>query len=416
MSYSLSVFIADTSALKNRALMFAFLNSPYIITTWIGGPLATSFLGGIGWRWAFGVFAIITPIMSLPLIVLFSWNFSRAKALGLVPEKRSGRTVAESARYYFVQFDVVGLLLIAGGLALFLLPFSLYSYQAEQWRSPMIICMLVFGVVLVVAFVLYEKFVAPVQFVPYALLVDRTIMGAMVLAAVVFIAFYIWDSYFSSFLQVVNNLSLTDATYVMRVYTIASCVWGLVVGLLVRVTGRFKWLALYVGVPFTLLGTGLLIHFRQPHSSVGLIIMCHIFIAVGGGAISICEQMAVMASVSHQHIAVILAVQSLFYSVGGAIGSTVAAALWTGIFPSKLGEYLPSESQGNLTSIYGSVVVQLSYPVGSPTREAINLAYGETQKIMLITAVCVQTLAIVCVAVWRDIRVKDFKQVKGLVV
>jgi MFS family permease len=60
--YVVSVFVADTSRLKNRGLMFAFLASPFIITSWIAGPLATAFLGieivdgeaiitGVGWRW-----------------------------------------------------------------------------------------------------------------------------------------------------------------------------------------------------------------------------------------------------------------------------------------------------------------------------------------------------------------------------
>ena len=56
MDYSLGIFIADTSSLKNRAFMFAFVNSPYIATTWIGGPLATAFLDGPGFRWGYGVF------------------------------------------------------------------------------------------------------------------------------------------------------------------------------------------------------------------------------------------------------------------------------------------------------------------------------------------------------------------------
>lgn len=80
--YVVGVFVADTSRLKNRGLMFAFLTSPFIITTWIAGPLAEAYLRpkmvdgeqiatGIGWRWAYGTFAIIVPIVSLPLSALF---------------------------------------------------------------------------------------------------------------------------------------------------------------------------------------------------------------------------------------------------------------------------------------------------------------------------------------------------------
>ena len=105
MSYVLDVFIADTSSLKNRALMFAFSTSPYIATTWCGGPAATNFLHGAGWRWAFGTFAIVIPVVSAPLIILFSYNYNKAKKMGVMPVRNSGRTPMQSLKYYAIEFD-----------------------------------------------------------------------------------------------------------------------------------------------------------------------------------------------------------------------------------------------------------------------------------------------------------------------
>jgi hypothetical protein len=94
----------------------------------------------------------------------------------------------------------------------------------------------------------------------------------------------------------------------------------------------------------------------------------------------------------------------------------VAGAIWNSVFPQKLAEHLPRESLGNLTTIVGSLETQLSYPIGSPTRTAIQHAYGDAQRIMIIASTVIQVISIVSVVVWRDIKVKDFKQVKGLVV
>ena len=333
-----------------------------------------------------------------------------------MPTRGSRRTITQWLSYYAVEFDIIGLLLITAGLALFLLPFSLYSYQTAGWKSAMVICMIIFGGLLLVIFGLHEKYLAPKTFIPFELLTDRTVLGACILAAVLFISFFIWDSYFTSFLQVVTNLSITEASYVANIYSIGSCFWALLVGLLIRWTGRFKWLALYFGVPLTILGVGLMVHFRQPDVNIGYIIMCQIFIAFAGGTLVICEQIAAMAATTHQYVAVVLALEGMFANVGGAVGSTVAAAIWTSVFPKKLAEYLPAEAQAKLTAIYGDISTQLSYPVGSPTRDAINRAYGDAQKYMLIGGTCVLAVAIVAVAVWRDINVKDFKQVKGRVI
>ncbi|KAN0110811.1 siderophore iron transporter mirB [Hyaloscypha variabilis] len=416
LNYCLSIFIADTSSLKNRGLMFGFTSSPYIITVWCGGPIAQSFLATSGFRWAFGMWAILTPVFTMPLWGLFMWNYRKAERAGLIPARQSNRTTLESLKYYFIEFDVVGIFLIAGGLALFLLPFSLYSYQANGWRSALVISMIVIGGLMLVAFGLYEKYFAPKTFIPWGLLTDRTVMGACILAATLFVEFYIWDSYFSSFLQVVNNLSVTKASYVVNIYSIGSCFWALVVGFLIRYTGRFKYLALSFGVPVTILGVGLMVKFRQPDTNVGFLVMCQIFIAFGGGTLVICEEIAVMAATSHQYIAVVLAVEGMFANVGGAIGSTVAGAIWTGTFPNKLAQYLPPDAQANLTDIYESLDVQISYEWGSETRNAIAHAYGDSQRYMLIAATAILILALVSVAAWRDIKVKDYKQTKGRVV
>lgn len=416
LNYCLSIFIADTSSLKNRGLMFGFTSSPYIITVWCGGPVAQSFLNGAGFRWGFGMWAILTPAITMPLWGLFMWNYRKAEKAGLIPKRESNRTMLESLKYYAIEFDVIGLLLIAGGLALFLLPFSLYSKQADGWRSALVVSMITIGGLMLIAFALYEKYVAPKTFIPWNLLMDRTVMGACILAATLFVEFYIWDSYFSSFLQAVNNLSVTKASYVVNIYSIGSCFWAVVVGFLIRYTGRFKWLALYFGVPMTILGVGLMIKFRQPDENVGFIVMCQIFIAFAGGTLVICEEIAVMAATSHQYIAVVLAIEGMFANVGGAIGATIAGAIWTGIFPVKLKEYLPADAQGNFTKIYGDLATQISYPYGSETRNAIAHAYGDAQRYMLIASTAILILALGSVAVWRDIKVKDFKQTKGNVI
>ncbi len=429
MTYTLSIFIADTSALKNRALVFAFANSPYIITTWISGPLATAFLDGPGFRWGFGTFAIVTPVVTLPLLGLFAYNFRKAKQQGLVlrpatQDEAGGesaaapgrRSISQSLWYYAHRVRPGGPAADQRRAGAVPAAFSIYSYQTERWRAPIIVCFIVFGRTAAGAFGLWERFLAPKTFIPYDLLTDRTVLGACVLSGTLFVEFYLWDSYFSSFLQVAQGLTLTQATYVGNTYNVGSCFWALIVGLLVRRTGRFKWLALYFGVPLTILGVGLMIHFRSPGEKIGYIVMCQIFIAVAGGTLVICEQMAVMAATSHRYIAVVLAVEAMFASIGGAIGSTIAAAIWTAVFPARLADYLPPESLPNLPAIYGDLSTQLSYPLGSPTRDAINRAYGDAQKTMLIASTAVLAVAIVATAVWRDINVNDIKQTKGRVV
>lgn len=55
--------------------------------------------------------------------------------------------------------------------------------------------------------------------------------------------------------------------------------------------------------------------------------MCQIFNGIATGIWSIAAQLAIMASVTHQEIAVSMAIFGLFGSIGAAIGLAIAGAL-----------------------------------------------------------------------------------------
>jgi len=393
--------------------MLAFATSPYIVTTWIGGPISDAILAGPGWRWGFGIFCIVIPAVVLPLIALFWWNEQKAIKMGIAT-KRTTKLTFQSIKDYIIQVDLVGILLLAAGMALFLLPFSLYSYQKDRWRAPLIISFIIIGGLLIITFVLYEIYLAPVKFIPMHLLADRTVLFGGLMLVFVFFSAGIWNSYFSSLLLIAFDQSVTTTTYIINIYRVGSCLSALVIGYFIRLTGRFKWSALYFALPLMMLGQGLMILFRQPDSPIGYVIMTQIFVAFSGGPIVVAGEMAMMAPIDHQHIAVIIAILDLFGSIGTAFGSTVSAAIWTGTFREALVKHLPPGAP--VDRIYGSIYSQLAYRVGTPTRNGINLAYGDSQRYMLIASTCLLAGAFVCVALWRDIKLTDKKQVKGNVV
>lgn len=170
IDFTITIFVVDTAQLKNRTLMLAYTSSPWLITTWVYGPAVERMLATIGFRWGFGIWAVVFPVVCSPLAALFWWNAHKAKKAGLVRVPDHGRGLVDNLVFYGKEFDVVGMLFLATGLGIFLLSFSLYSEQPGTWASPLIVCFLVFGVLLVVSFVLWEKFLAPVTFIPWSTL------------------------------------------------------------------------------------------------------------------------------------------------------------------------------------------------------------------------------------------------------
>ncbi|KAH6629191.1 siderophore iron transporter mirB [Boeremia exigua] len=413
IDFSMTVFIADTSKLKNRGLFIGYASSPWLITTWVYGYAVTSIRapGGIGMKWAFGMFAIIAPFVCAPLITMFFIAQNKARKQGLITPNPSRGSFGQTVLYYVKEFDVVGILILALGLALFLLSFNLYAYQKDQWRSPLIICFIIIGFLLCVFFGLYEKYLAPVSFIPWYLLKNRTVIFTYTMAASIYIAWYIWDSYFYSLLIVVFNQPILYATYITNTYTMGSCTMAIIFGLMLRKYGKLKMYALFFGAPITILGCGLMIKFRQPDVNIGYIVMCQVFIAFGGGVLVVAEQTTLMAVSKQQDFPALLAVESMLISIGGAIGSTIAGAIWTGVFPQRLAVNLAGTAAAdNIASIYGDITVQSGYAVGTPERDGINLSYGQTQRYMLIGGTCVYTTMLFSIAMWQNVDVKKMKQ------
>ncbi|GAB1206401.1 hypothetical protein APSETT445_005088 [Aspergillus pseudonomiae] len=183
---------------------------------------------------------------------------------------------------------------------------------------------------------------------------------------------------------------------------------------LIRYTGEFKW-TVFTGIPILLLGTALLIPFRQPNTHVGILTMTQILVGLGTCIFTVCGQLAMMAPVTHQEIAVVMAIWGLFGSIGAAVGSAIAGGMWNNILPGELYTRLPEDSKHMSRTIFSDMVMQMSYADGSPEREAIVGAYADVQRKMVIAGVCFVPLCIGCVWIWRNINVKrlDREQTRG---
>lgn len=300
------------------------------------------------------------------------------------------------------------------GLTVFLLPFDIADDAPHGWSSGYIIAMIVVGFCMLFVFAIYEWKFAPVPLLNLTFLTNRTVVGACLLDATYQLSYYCWANYYTSFLQVVNDLTIAEAGYVSHTFDVVSGILLLFVGWLIRRTGRFKWL-LYIAVPLYIFTQGLMIYFRRANQSVGYLVMCQVFISIGGSIFIIVEQLAILAAVDHQHIASVLALLYVVGTVGDAMGATISGAIWTNTFRKSLSWNLPASELPNLELIYDDLSTQLSYPVGSVTRLAIQKAYAYSQTRMLAAGTGIMGLSIIWTLMIRDIDLTKVPQVKGMV-
>jgi MFS family permease len=107
--YVIDCVTADTSTLKNRGLAYAFTASPWIITAFAGPPASESAYNHIYWRWGFGIFAAILPVVAAPFIYILKTTERKARVqLGdkvALPQATTDRTMLQSIWHYVIEFD-----------------------------------------------------------------------------------------------------------------------------------------------------------------------------------------------------------------------------------------------------------------------------------------------------------------------
>ncbi|KAM0549161.1 hypothetical protein ACHAPJ_009470 [Fusarium lateritium] len=410
--YVIGVMLADMTSLTNRAFIYGINTTPRIVATFASPEIATGFYENLNFRWAFGAFAIIIAACSVPAMATMVYMFRSATKQGVISRKRSDRTFLQSLKFYFVEFDIIGIILLCACISCLLLPYSLAPYAPKYWTTPYIIALEVLGVVLIPIFYVWEAKLAPVQFLPFKYLKQGTIIGSCLLNAIMFLSTFSWNAYFGSYLQVVNRLSISNANYVLNAYSLTSSVIAPFVGWFVASTGNIKWTAM-AGAPIMLLGTALIIPFRSEHTNPGLLAFTQILVGFGAGVFSTVDQVAVMAPVTHQHLAVTSALSGLFGGVGAAIGYAIAGGFWNNVMPAELAKRLPEAAKANATMIFSDIVIQQSFADGSPEREAIVGAYAHTMRLMAITGVATMPLCVLSIIIWRNINVKKVEEEKG---
>ncbi|CAK7272820.1 hypothetical protein SEPCBS119000_005323 [Sporothrix epigloea] len=416
--FILNIFVADTSGLYNRAILIGITNLSTYITALAGPPVVTMFINNQTWRWAYGSFAIIVPVTMLPLAGVLKMYQKKAEAQGIyVHAPKVERTFMQSIWHYVVEFDFIGAFLMGASFLAMMLPFTLHGNINTPYSSPKFIVPLIIGVLLFPVFVLWECYGLPSKtgkyYIRWELLKNRTIFGACMLGGIAFFNSFAWGSYFYFYIMVVYNYSATRTAYATLANGFVATAVQIVLGLWIRRSKHFKAVCLWFGVPVSIIGAAMLVKFRSSDYSIGLNILAQVFIGLGWGTLLLGYELAAYAAADRDGIPMVYSLIGLSVTVYIGVASAVVTAIYNSTFPAALLRKLPPDTVGDYMTIFqGGYTTQMTYPVGSETRNAINYAWGESQKYLCILAAAIMVPCFPAIWIWKDYRV-DRQQVKG---
>ncbi|KAB5591494.1 Siderophore iron transporter 3 [Ceratobasidium theobromae] len=322
LSLLVTTFIADHTSLRWRGLALSWTYFMPIIVMWIVNPLIVH----VSWRWTYGMFAVMVPVLSIPaLVVLFS-------AASGYREEDNQPPWSEKIKNGIARMDLVGIILFTAG-------FGLIDYNTDVWYretgtapSPRQIAMLVVGFILLLpVFTIWELFFASAPFMPKRILTNR---GAI--CAIIAVFLYRLASVSSS--RVLINFSSFgswtpyDLGLLISSWSMAYSSFAPFVGAAFLLTRRYKPHVLG-GNGISILGAGLGVHAarlaRRPNTppSRALLFAMQVLKGLGGVVIELGLMVGAQASVTHNDLVTVIVLMTIWPTFGVSLSSALNRAV-----------------------------------------------------------------------------------------
>ena len=289
----------------------------------ITGPLA----GGLitdhaSWRW---VFYINVPVGILAMLVL----------IFLMP--------ALHGKNRRVSIDYVGAALLILGAVPLLLGFSLAGSQ-YAWLSPQIIGLfaiaVVMGTVLIVYTARLERSGKEPIFEPSLFKNSPRIFGIAILVTVIFsISLYGSALGIPLFAQGVLGTSATNSGLILVPFMLTSIGGSIIAGLLLSLTGKYKWIAIS-GLVIGIVGTVLLVRLNVA-SGQGELLVGMLVLGTGVGS-GLAVYTVVVQNAYPEKIGVVSSMLVFFRQLGGAIGLAAMGSVLTSAYIPAFHSALPT--------------------------------------------------------------------------
>ncbi|OBS28265.1 hypothetical protein FPOA_02206 [Fusarium poae] len=409
----LEVLIADFSSMRAR-VFFSYLPAiPFLINTWISGNITSAVLGSTSWRWGLGMWAIIYPIASLPLLSCLYFLERRTwKSEGKESEEIAllSLKTKKGRADLFHQLDIIGLVLLVTAFSLILAPLTVAGGTASHWRSWYIILPLVLGFSLMVCFITWEQRGAKHPLIPFHLLRDRGVWSALAVRSLLNLAWCTQGNYLYTILIVAFDFSIENATRILSFFSFFGVITGVVAGLVIFKIRRLKFI-IVGGTLLFMAAFGVLIMYPggASTSSKDGIIAAQILLGVAGGFFAYPTQASIQASASREHVAILTGLYLSFYNIGSAFGTCLSGAIWTQTLYKSLKRNLAFQpDEGLAKAIYNNPFSIIpDYPVGTEIRDAIINSYSSVQKLLCIAGICVCIPMIIFALALRNPRLSE---------
>ncbi|KAK6363014.1 hypothetical protein TWF730_000463 [Orbilia blumenaviensis] len=358
------IIITDLVPLRERGKYFGFLSTMWALGSVLGPVLGGVFSEKVSWTWVFWINLPFCGIGFAMIPVFLRLNF--------IPTSMAAK---------LRRIDWVGGTIFIASCTSFLIPIT-WGGTMYPWNSWRTIVPLVVGAVGLIGFVFYEKYVAADPLIRMSVFEQRTAavsyLGTVMHGIILWGLLYYLPLYY---LAVKNQTAILAGVSVFpQTFTVAPA--SVVVGIIVSITGKFRW-AVYSGWALTVLGIGLL-YLLDVHTTTVAWIFINLVSGLGTGMLFPSMGLAIQASAPAADTSYAVAMFSFLRAFGQTFGVAIGGMAFQNFLKSKLQSFPELEPVAGEYAKDAAALVEVikHMPFGAPDqlREKLVWCYAAALK------------------------------------
>jgi len=303
-----NITISDIFSVRDRGAYFGIIGGVWALASSLGPVVGGAFTQKVSWRYCF---YINLPFDGVAFLILFFFL--------------DVKTPKTPLREGLKAVDWLGSFTMTGGVVMLLLGLE-FGGITHPWDSATVLCLIIFGVVVICIFFVIEWRVAPYPLMPLSLFSKRSNLAA--LATCFFHAFvFISGNYFLPlyFQGVLGATPILSGVYLLP-SAVALSVMSAATGVIIKKTGQYLPL-IWFGMFMMTLGFGLYIDF-DVNTSWAKIIIYQIITGIGVGQNFQSPLIALQSNIPKRDIATATATFGFVRNLGSAISVVVGGVVF----------------------------------------------------------------------------------------
>jgi MFS family permease len=374
------ITISDLFSMRSRALHLGSLGAIWAVAGSAGPLMGGALTQLVSWRWCFW---INLPVSGLAFIVLL-----------LFLDVHNPRTkLGEGVR----AVDWFGMLSILTVILLLLLGLD-FGGAIFPWNSPKVICLIVFGTLMIGFFIFSEKHLAKYPLMPLSMFKNWSNNAVFLVAFAHSMVSIGTEYYLPLYFQSVKQASPFHSGTLLVPLMVTGAAVEIMVGILIHQTGRYREI-IWAGITLMTLGTGLYINFRTD-TSVGNIIGFEIIWVIGTASLFQAPMIAMQNTVSQADTATATATlgfirnlaTSLSIVVGGVVFQNSMAARQLSLAGAGLSKSVLKALSGDQAAANVNIIKSIQ---DAAQRHVVQEAFAWSIRNMFIMYTCVAAVGMV---------------------